>query len=277
MSEAFGRVIIVGAGLIGGSLARRLRALQPSVQIEVVDRAEVGERAVQEGVADATSEHVPGAGDALVVLATPVAVCIETLRVQRDALAAAAAVTDVCSVKRAVLEAARAAGLGARFVGSHPMAGSEGAGWDASDEALLDGARVWIVPGDAEPDLVASVESWWRALGTAPVRTTAESHDRDVALGSHLPQLVASALAAALAEAGVAHDALGPGGRGMVRLASSPAALWADILAHNSDEVEHALARFDAQLGRLRTITEGNAESFTDAMQRGRAWRGDAQ
>ncbi|HEV8628908.1 MAG TPA: prephenate dehydrogenase/arogenate dehydrogenase family protein, partial [Thermoanaerobaculia bacterium] len=132
---------------------------------------------------------------------------------------------------------------GTDFVGGHPMAGSEESGYEAARPELFAGAA-WALVGEGEP--AARVARLVRALGAAPVACDATAHDRVVALTSHLPQLLATALAAELetvAAAGepLAAALLGPGGRDFLRLAGGSFAVWGDILEHNRAEVERAL------------------------------------
>ncbi|WP_232679772.1 prephenate dehydrogenase/arogenate dehydrogenase family protein [Nocardioides sp. R-C-SC26] len=215
----FGRTAVVGGGLIGGSIARRL--LELGRDVVVVD-PDVGPPAAAQQVGLATAAAVADVD--LVVLACPLDVMPAAMA---DVAAGAphAVVIDVGSVKGAVLAAAQAAGLGGRFVGCHPMSGTEHSGFEASDAALLVGAT-WAVmhpdetaistssmtdespggedrapasvtrPGDPNA-LVAAVVRW--LIGTfdaTVVVVDAERHDRAVARVSHLPHAVANALLA---------------------------------------------------------------------------------
>ncbi|HEY8470981.1 MAG TPA: prephenate dehydrogenase/arogenate dehydrogenase family protein, partial [Longimicrobiales bacterium] len=247
-AHGFRRVAIIGLGLMGGSLALALRRLPapPRIAASTADAADL-DRALELGIVDDAARDpaavVPEAD--LVVYATPVGATLELLDAHRELFAGDAVVTDLGSVKRPVVSRARALGLAGRFVGGHPMAGSHRSGLAAARPGLYDGARVWLtpaaVPGGAPGDSAAAsaaldrVATLWRGLGAHPVVTTAEEHDRLMAWASHLPQLAASALAGALARAGVARTDLGPGGADATRIAASSPALWADILIHNAD------------------------------------------
>jgi prephenate dehydrogenase len=163
-------------------------------------------------------------------------------------------VTDVGSVKGPIgREADR---LGVAFVGGHPMAGNERAGFDAASADLFRD-RAWILcPGRAaSPRAVAVVRGLARAVGARPVRMRPADHDRTVAFLSHLPQLVAWALADAAREDEVARRFLrvaGPGFAGMTRLAASPPALWRQILGQNRRETRRAITALVRRLRRRR-------------------------
>jgi prephenate dehydrogenase len=148
----------------------------------------------------------------------------------------------VGSVKTAICrEAAR---LGVRFIGGHPVAGSEGAGFGASSSELFRG-RSWVLtPAGASRRDLARLRAIVRAVGARPVQTSAADHDRALAFLSHAPQVVAWALYAAAAKDPVARrhlEVAGPGFRDMTRLARSPRALWREILSLNRAEVDRAL------------------------------------
>jgi len=239
-------VAIVGLGLIGGSLARALsRAGYTIVGVDrpaVLRRARAA-RAVARTAAD--PEEAARLAD-VVVLAAPPGENIDLLRRVARAGGPGLVLTDVGSVKAPIgREADR---LGLAFVGGHPMAGTEGSGFGTSSATLFRG-RSWIVcPGRyAGSRAVASVRQLARAVGARPVRMEPAEHDRAVAFLSHVPQLVSWALLDAARADPVARRRLsvaGPGFAGMTRLAASPPALWAGILAQNRGETARALAAF---------------------------------
>jgi prephenate dehydrogenase len=156
-------------------------------------------------------------------------------------------VTDVGSAKRPIVTEAVRLGMG-RFVGSHPMAGTEGSGFAASRADLFAG-RPWIVTPSpiTAPAAVRAARALAHAVGAEPVALDAAAHDRAIAFLSHVPQLVAWALLEAPQGDGVAarHLAVaGPGFRDMTRLAASPRGVWREILAENRGEVRRAIAAF---------------------------------
>ena len=278
MSAGDGRVAVIGLGLMGGSMARDLAARGRSVRAYDVDPA-ASAAAENDGVvraAGSLAEAVTGAE--LVVVATPVAAAARTVRELRDHVGDDAVITDLCSTKRTVVEAAEAAGLGRRFVASHPMAGDHRSGWSAAREGLFEGATVWLcAAAEAAPGAVETVEGLWRELGASPVRSSADEHDRLVAWASHLPQVAASALAAAMARGGISADDLGPGGRDATRLAAGDPGLWTGILADNADEVGPALLALIHELIAVRRALFGADDATVRAvMEAGRDWVDDA-
>ena len=280
------RVAIVGLGLMGGSLALALRRLPrpPRIVAASADAADL-ERGLARGVVDdAAPDAAVAVADAdLVVYATPVSVTLELLASTRERIRDDAVVTDLGSVKRPVVGRARAVGLGGRFVGGHPVAGSHRSGLAAARADLYDGARVWLTPADAESagDPAAAhalerVAALWRSVGAEPAVIGAEEHDRLMAWASHLPQLAASALASALARAGIALADLGPGGADTTRIAASPPALWADILRHNADLVHQPLNALQGALAELAAALErGDGEALEDLLALASAWRSE--
>ncbi|HEX9108407.1 MAG TPA: prephenate dehydrogenase/arogenate dehydrogenase family protein [Longimicrobiales bacterium] len=271
------RVGIIGLGLVGGSIARALRALSnpPEIAASSLDAEEL-QHAVDEGVVQraGTPERVASTCEFL-IYATPPRVTLELLSAHAPRWREDAVITDVASVKRPVLARARELGLAWRFVGSHPMAGNEKAGFSAARADLFAGARVWLTPLGSEGESAArTAEGVWRAMGAHPMRISAEKHDRLVAWTSHLPQLAASALASALAASGYSAEALGPGGRDATRLAASPAALWEEILLANADMLEDPLLALEGALGKLvEAVRSGDAAAIREIFENGAAWR----
>lgn len=269
-----GSAAVIGMGLIGGSIARDLAA--SGCRVSAADTAPASLGAAQaSGVAEPFDLFEgPDRPVELVVVAVPVREAPGVLRRVREWVASDAVVTDVGSTKRSVLEAALAAGLGDHFVGSHPMAGHHRSGWDASRRGLFLGARVWICPtGRADSGATERVMAFWRELGADTRTTDAAAHDRLMAWASHLPQMVASALAATLDGAGVDRTALGPGGRDSTRLAASDPGLWRDILLDNRDEVDEAASALIAELTVFRrAVAEGDEATLRALLEAGQTW-----
>lgn len=269
------RVAIVGLGLMGGSLARALKRLPEPPRIRAsTTEAKAAEQALADGIADEmTTDPRAILGDAdFVVYATPVGATIELLATHRDLVRADATIIDLGSVKVPVLDAAGAAGLAERFVGCHPMCGSERSGYAASDATMFSGATTWIVPavGSAPAERVAA---FWRRIGAVPSRIDARAHDRLVAWTSHLPQILSSALGGVLADGSFRPDALGPGGQDMTRLARSPSALWTDILTRNRVMLDAPLAELRARLGAFAdAIANGNETEIDALLNEAREW-----
>jgi prephenate dehydrogenase len=244
------RVAIAGLGLIGGSIARGLAAA--GHHVTGLDAPAVLRRARRAGAiaASAASAAEAAARSDVVFLAAPPRANLRLLRT----LAAGghrAIVTDVGSVKRPICAEAIRLGLG-RFVGGHPMAGSAGAGFGAADPTLFEG-RAWVLTPAGRQRPPRRLLALIRDLGARPVVTTPAEHDRAVAFLSHVPQVVAWALADAARADAVTRRNLrlaGPAWRDITRIAGSPRALWAQILDQNGAEVRRALSAFRRALVR---------------------------
>lgn len=241
--ESWSQVSIVGLGLIGGSMSRALRRALPSLRLVGVDREAALESARGLGLADhyISELDTAGVGEAfaasdLVFLAAPVSGIRRWLGV---ALTHGALVTDCGSTKREIALTARASGAAGRFVPGHPMAGAGGA--HAVPTADLFEGRPWVVcPEGVEPRALASVEQLLRRIGAEPVRMSAGEHDRAVALTSHAPRVIASALTALVDREG-AHEAAGPAFERLTHGAGGSPEMWRDVLGSNADEVARAL------------------------------------
>jgi prephenate dehydrogenase len=263
---------------MGGSLARALARLDDPPHVsgwspsESERDAALAEGAVAEAPAGWTE---PVSGADLVVLAAPLRACCDLLPVVAALAQPTATLTDVASLKAPLARAAEDAGLTARWVGSHPMAGSELSGFEASHADLYQDARVWTVSSPAAGARVQRLHGLWRAVGARPESIDAESHDALMARASHLPQLASNALASVLAGAGVTLEQLGPGGRDATRLAASGPALWRDLFEHASPELAQGLRSLaDTAEAIARLIDEGDLDGLERLMRATRAWRG---
>ncbi|HEX6274397.1 MAG TPA: prephenate dehydrogenase/arogenate dehydrogenase family protein [Polyangiaceae bacterium] len=249
-------VVIVGLGLIGGSVALALREARPGAEIAGVDRAAV---LATEAVKRLTEQRIDAddgdavdaafAASSLIVLAAPVR-AIE-LFVPR-ALAAAPLVTDCGSTKRSIALAADASPRRGRFVPGHPMAGARVGGAELARADLFRARRWLLCPENSDADAADEVEALVKSFGAVPVRFGIAEHDRAVARTSHATQLVTSALAVAASGAS-AEQAAGPAYEGATRAAGGAEGIWNDIFATNSDEVASALGDIISELERVRS------------------------
>lgn len=225
---------IAGVGLIGGSIALRAHANGMRVVGFDNDTAAL-DAARAAGAIDEIAPSLTALAErcAVVVLALPVEAVVTALETT-DALAHPDLVFDVASVKVPIVAAARRF---PRFVGAHPLAGREVGGFAAADPTLFAG-RTWVVTPGGEPAARALLDELIAMLGARPVELDAAAHDRIVAATSHLPQLLSVVLGARLAAAAAAdpraYDLAGPGIASMLRLAHSPAPLWASIARANA-------------------------------------------
>lgn len=279
----FSRITIAGCGLIGGSWALALKRRGFAGRIVVCDRAEVARRALEMGAAD-EAEPDPAAavrGADLVILASPVGAILEQLPIVRSAATPNALVTDTGSTKRAILNRAREVfSEGALFLGGHPLAGKERSGIENADPDLFEKSRYVLTalrPDDLDDPRAQTFQALLRSVGAQPVVIGAEEHDRAVAVLSHLPQLLSTALAAV---AGEEHPApplelAARGFRDMTRLADSPYAIWRDVGMTNADNLRAAL---DALIRKLEGMKEHLdderlAAEFDQAHQLRDRWR----
>jgi prephenate dehydrogenase len=267
-------VAVVGLGLIGGSLARDLVA--QGLRVLGFDRdADMLRAAADEvGIIPAGVEFERVAEADVVVLAVPVATAAALLARLGPYLSRTRLVTDVGSTKRGVVAAAEAAGIDRVFVGSHPLAGSHASGWSASHPTFFDGARVYLCRSlDTEPQAESLAEELWASVGALPEWVEAATHDHHLARTSHLPQTIATALALALDDHGVARGDLGPGGREMTRLAGSSAEMWTEILLENADALLPALAGFaDATATLQAAIHAGDRDAIARLFGQAKRW-----
>ncbi len=231
--------------------------------------------AVHLGVADRTTadplEAVRTAD--LVFIATPVAIIPKILERIAPALPEGCVVTDAGSTKRAVVAAASILPEHVAFVGGHPMAASEQAGLSAAKAHLFRG-RTWFLTPGADRDALLRLRRTLEAIGARVVMVDAETHDRIVARTSHLPHLVAAALAGALGEVCAESDFIGNGLRDTTRIAAGPAEVWREILLTNADEVLNAIDSFVAEVEHYRqALVAGDETALTELLESARRCR----
>lgn len=252
------RVAVVGTGLMGASVG--LAAKRAGVErVSGFDPdAEVSRLAAERGAIDEVSAEVEDAD--LVVVATPVA---SLPAVVGDVLARTreATVTDVGSTK------SWAAGLGDRFVGGHPVCGSEARGPERASAELFEGATWFLTPTAAtDPDRYRLVHGFVSSLGAIPVAVDPDAHDRLVALTSHLPHALANLL---LNQAGAArvegHEPLAAAGgslRDMTRVAGANPRIWVDIFLENAEPLRAALGEHRRRIEQLEAALAGQDAGF---------------
>jgi prephenate dehydrogenase len=256
---SFSSIAILSPGLLGGSLALAVRERMKGVEVRVwARREETAQKVRAMGLADAASTDAAAMakGAGLIVFCMPIGAMGEIAEriagvVDREAL-----ITDVGSVKGPVVE--RLGGIfrgRAEFVGSHPMAGSEQAGLDAARGDLFEGAVSFVTPEEeTRKETMEAVSSFWEKMGCRVTIATPRAHDEGVALVSHLPHLTAAALVeTALRENPRALEWRGPGFMDTTRVASGPAAMWAEILIENRRAVQKTI---HAMIENLTEVTK---------------------
>lgn len=250
-----GTVRIVGTGLLGTSIGLALREL--GVDVVLANRSPSAlALAVDYGAGRvATADDKPS----LIVVAVSPDV---TADIVADELAAfpEALVTDVASVKLELLNTLRERGVDLdRYVGSHPMAGRERGGAIMARTDLFVG-RPWVISTDAQPNAQTVVEALALDLQATPIRMSAAEHDQSVALVSHLPQVVASLLAARLTGNDSALRLSGQGLRDTTRIAASDPELWVQILSANHQPVAELLTALRDDLNSVLSALENPNE-----------------
>jgi len=193
-------------------------------------------------------------GADIVVLCTSPRAIEESGEILSKLLAPTTVVTDAGSVKRRIVSALERT-LGGRFIGAHPMAGSEQSGISAARPDLFDGALCLLTPTAASsPDALEKVRQLWSDAGCELREMSAVAHDGAVARLSHLPHAAAAALVHAATQGGALSSALaGNGYRDSTRVAGGPEGLWAEILLDNVNEIEPAITDLQSALGELKS------------------------
>ena len=262
------RAVIVGTGLIGGSIGLALRARGWHVTGRDRDRARAA-RAVELGALDAVGDDT---GAELTFVATPVGAVVAEARA---ALAAGGIVTDVGSVKSPIVGGVDHS----RFVGGHPMAGSEQEGVEGADASLFEGTTWVLTPAQTtDPDAYARVRSVVSSLGADVVALPPERHDALVAVVSHVPHLTAATLMGLAAQGAEEHAALlrlaAGGFRDMTRVAAGHPGIWPDICAENRVAIVEALDRLIAAVGDMRALVDaGDRAGLLRVLERAREAR----
>ena len=280
---SFGHVVIIGVGLIGGSLARALRDHDAVSQITGVARSrETLDFALHAGVIDkAETNPAEAMSDAdLVVIATPVSTIGPLLEQIAPHLPAHCVVTDAGSVKGSVVAAARTA-LAEKidcFVPGHPISGTENSGVAASFAELFIDHRVILTPlPENSSEDVHLVQAMWEVCGARVVRMSAEDHDAMLGATSHLPHLLAYALVDFLSQQ-ERHDDIfantAGGFRDFTRIAASSPVMWRDICMANSEELIPLIKSMEQQLAAYRELLENSdGDELENAFRRAKTAR----
>jgi cyclohexadieny/prephenate dehydrogenase len=280
----FARVALVGAGLIGSSIARAARAFGAAGEISIYDAApEVMARVRALDLADEADGDVSRAlaGADLVVICTPVGACGAAARTIAPFLASGAIVSDVGSVKSAVVaQVAPELPPDAHFIPAHPIAGTEFSGPDAGFAELF--RNRWCIltpPPDADVAMVERLSTFWTRIGARVETMSAEHHDRVLALTSHLPHLIAYNIVGTADDFGEQTRSevikfSASGFRDFTRIAASDPTMWRDIFLNNREAVLEMLGRFNEDLSALqKMIRLGDGDGLFDFFSRTRTIR----
>ena len=270
---------VIGLGAIGGSLAWQSR-LAGIARVVGYSRsraegvAALRASAISE-IADSPARAVRGAE--LVVLAVPLAPTLELIGRLAASLEPGAILTDVCSVKGPVMARAVHAGIGDRFAGSHPLAGTHLSGFDGARPDRLRGCVVYVCESDsagAHQTARGVMRFWEEVLEAHPILIDAAAHDRQLAWTSHLPQAVAYALAKVMADRRLGGVSYGTGARDTTRLAASSPEMWLDILLQNREHLGDALAEVERGVSDLRRLIDtGDRQGLEQYLETAREFR----
>ena len=277
----FQRIALIGIGLIGSSLARVVKrdGLAGHV-VACARRAETLAAAERLEIVDSTT-HDPAeaaAGADLVIICTPIGSYGEVARAIAPSLSPGAIVSDVGSVKRAVLEAVTPhLPDGVHFVPGHPIAGTENTGPEAGFDTLFEGRWFLITPPPGTDEIVIErVAELWRRAGSMVARMDAAHHDHVLAITSHIPHLIAYTIVGTATDL---EDQLksevikysAAGFRDFTRIAGSDPVMWRDVFLNNRDAVLEMLGRFTEDLTALqRAVRVGDGAALESLFARTR-------
>lgn len=277
-------IAILGIGLMGASLALGLRKRGFSGRISgYARREETRRQALETGMVDevfATPAEAVREAD-IVVICVPIWSIAKLAEEIVPALKPGAVVTDVGSTKSELLKTMEPLfkGSDARFVGSHPIAGSEKTGINAGDADLYEGRLTVVCPSPDTPEATEqAVVGLWKSAGSEVVEMSPGQHDAMLASTSHLPHMVAAALARSVADGNPARksDFCGTGFKDTTRVASGSADMWVDIIDTNRAALEAELDRFHGELqGLIGILRRGNSDDIRKWLEDARADRNE--
>jgi prephenate dehydrogenase len=268
--KRFQTVAIVGVGLIGGSIGLALRQREMAEQVIGIGRRQATLRAARRvgAVSHTTIDVAKGVADAeLVIVCTPVGRIVEHVREAAKHCREGALITDAGSTKEAIVAALdNSLPRGCRFLGSHPLAGSEKNGPSHANADLFDGRVAILTPTkNTRAEDFDALEEFWSSLGSVVIQMSAADHDRALALTSHLPHAAAVALAATLPE--TYFRLTGSGFLDTTRLAGGEPELWKQIFAANRTNVLAALEKYSEKLNALAAaIRQGDDQALENLL-----------
>ncbi len=283
MSRLYDRVALIGLGLIAGSMALAMKRAGSVGEIVGTARsAATREAALARGLCDRAVESVEEAvaGADLVVLAVPVGAMAEIAERMRPHLSEGATVTDVGSVKRAVIGAvAPHIPQGATFIPGHPLAGTEQSGPEAGFAELFENRATLLIDEGVPPEKLDRLARLWQGMGARVDVMDADHHDLVLAVTSHAPHLIAYTMVGVADDLGRVTDSevikySAAGFRDFTRIAASDPTMWRDVFLNNREATLEILGRFTEELFALqRAIRTGDGDMLHDYFTRTRAIR----
>lgn len=272
----------IGLGLIGGSIAKTIRKFHPDYRLIAFDKdrsalAEAVSLNVINGICDIDDEQLYNCD--YLFLCAPVEFNVEYMEKIKDSLGKNCILTDVGSVKSVIHEKVTELGLEGRFIGGHPMAGSERSGFSNSSDHLLENAYYIITPGgEVALEKISDFTELISSLGAIPLVITAEEHDFITAGVSHLPHIVASALVNLVNlldnDAQYMKMIAAGGFRDITRIASSSPVMWEQICLENQKNISTVLDEFIRMLIQIRcSIDNKEADNIFDMFASSKDYR----
>lgn len=279
----------MGLGLIGGSIAKAIKAADPDACIVALDESIASlDLAKEEQIADEIfstpdSHALSQLGDCeFVFLCAPVSQNDRNLSLIKDYLSEDTILTDTGSVKGAIHEAVSALSLSHRFIGGHPMAGSEKSGYENANGAILENAYYILTPGENVPqDRIKALEELVRSMRAIPFVLEDEHHDHITAAVSHLPHLIASGLVNLVHDQdtdGMMKTIAAGGFKDITRIASSSPVMWQSICLSNTEQILTLLDAYTALLSDIRDKLSQKDETYLyDFFEQAKAYRDSFQ
>ena len=272
----------IGLGLIGGSLAKAIKMYYPEIRILAYMRSrDTLEAAVREGTVDQACEAVDEAFAScdLIYLCAPVSTNARYLEKLKTFLPDSCLLTDVGSTKTDIHEKVRALGLTDRFIGGHPMAGSEKTGYENAKPHLIENAYYIITPGEKVPaGTVEQFTAFTASLKALPLVLDYRQHDFITACVSHLPHLIASSLVELVKDLDSPQELMkqiaAGGFKDITRIASSSPEMWEQVCMTNSSNILKALEHYQGQLETLhRQLEEKDSKGIHSFFAAARDYR----
>ena len=260
------RIAVFGLGLLGGSICKSLRAVDRGGRIAAYDVDAISlDAAIRDSVIDEVIDYGKATIDCdVAIIALPVKRSIPVIRSVLDKTDDGSLVVDLGSVKTGVIQGVIDHRSSCRFVPCHPMAGSERSGFASASADIIPGANVIITPHEKnDPEMIDRAKRLWKMLETNVTVTDSITHDKAVALTSHLPHLLSAAIVHA--ERKGTPDNLfmapfrGKGFRDMTRLAAGAPSVWEDICEMNAEQISVAIDLMMEILSGLKSALDGNA------------------
>ncbi len=273
----------IGLGLIGGSLAKTLKRVRPDCQIMAYTRTrKTAQQALEERVIDQICESPADTAFAscdYIFLCAPVGSNIEALHTLKEIVPESCILTDVGSVKSDIHQAASQLGLNGRFIGGHPMTGSEKSGFVNANAHLFENSYYIITPSEgSDPDRIESYRALATKFGALPIVLDYRQHDFVTAAVSHLPHLIAASLVNTVHDLDSKDEIMkmiaAGGFKDITRIASSSPEMWEHICISNRDNISKVMDTFIELLEESRDqMRAGNGQGIYRTFERSRDYR----